>query len=163
MQFRSGALTRIKLNRLLAWIERMPHDLKRAARASGFYPTDVITWFAAGQDPDCRNPLYAELAWRVAEIRGEKSAENYARLEALAAEGDFRAIEKIEEKADASLWEISPDNEQAEELSRVLRSAEPTPLLPAGAPDEAVLIASEGISPSPEPLDLQGTETCDKA
>jgi hypothetical protein len=146
--FRSGPLTAVKLARLLAWVEKMPHDLKRAARASNLYPTDVITWFAAGQDPDCRNPYYAELAWKVAEIRGAKSAENYARLEALAEQGDFKAIEKIDQKSDESLWELSPDNSQAEELNRVLRSHEPVPLLPAGQVDEQPEAPAPGDGPA---------------
>lgn len=148
MKFRSGSLTRVKLNRLLSWIEKMPHDLKRAARASNLYPTDVITWHLAGQDPDCREPLYAELAWKVAEIRGAKSAENYARLEALAGQGDFRAIEKIEQKADVSLWELSPDNEQAEQLNLVLRSNEPILMLPTGEGDEQPETPTQGDAAS---------------
>ncbi len=40
------------------------------------------------------------------------------------------AIEKIEEMASASYWEISPDAEQAEELHRMMRELTPTPLLP---------------------------------
>lgn len=75
----------------------------------------------------------AELAWRVAEIRGEKAAANYARLETLATEGDFRAVERLDEMANASAWEIAPDAQQAEELHRMLGALEPTPLLPEQA------------------------------
>ena len=154
MQFRSGPLTRVKLDRLLRWVERMPHDLKRAARAANLYPADVITWYAAGQDPQCRDPLYAELSWRVAEIRGERAAANYARLESLAEAGNMTAVAALEAKADASLWELSPDNEQAAALAKHLSECAPIPLLPETVPDAGPddgLAEHAAEPPRPEP------------
>lgn len=136
--FRSGRLTRTRLNQILGWVEKLPHNLKAVAKACNIYPSDLMAWYAAGQDPTCRDPLMAELAWRVAEIRGQKAAENYARIEVLATEGDFKAVEKLEEMSEASAWEISPDNEQAAELHKMLAALEPTPLLGSGV-DEVVV------------------------
>lgn len=130
--FRSGRLTRARLNQILGWVEKLPHNLKAVAKACNIYPSDLMAWYAAGQDPQCKDPLMAELAWRVAEIRGRKAAENFERIETLAREGDFRAVEKLEALSEASVWEISPDNEQAAELHKMLGELTPTPLLTVG-------------------------------
>lgn len=151
--FRSGRLTRARLNQIVGWVEKLPHNLKAVAKACNIYPSDLMAWYAAGQDPACKDPLMAELAWKIAEIRGNKAAENFARIEVLASEGDFRAVEKLEEMSTASAWEISPDNEQAAELHKMLGTLTPTPLLTNG-PDEPILgePAGEGDEqPSADP------------
>lgn len=149
--FRSGHLTRRRLDQILRWVEKLPHNLKAVAKASNIYPSDLMAWYAAGQDPDCQNPLYAELAWRVAEIRGEKAAENFARLEGLARDGNLNAIERLDEMADASAWEISPDAEQAAALHKLMKDVQPTPLLPAPVLDAAVSKTSDEIPLEPPP------------
>lgn len=147
--FRSGRLTRARLNQILGWVEKLPNNLKAVAKACNIYPSDLMAWYAAGQDPACKDPLMAELAWRVAEIRGEKAAANYARLESLATEGDFRAVERLDEMANASAWEIAPDAQQAEELHRMLGALEPTPLLSA-PPDREPAAQRTALSPPPD-------------
>jgi len=134
--FRSGRLTRTRLNQIVGWVEKLPHNLKAVAKACNIYPSDLMAWYAAGQDPQCKDPLMVELAWKVAEIRGTKAAQNYARIETLASEGDFKAVEKLEEMSEASAWEISPDAEQAEELHRMMQALAPTPLLGSGEPGQ---------------------------
>lgn len=151
--FRSGRLTRARLNQILGWVEKLPHNLKAVAKACSIYPSDLMAWYAAGQDPQCKDPLMVELAWRVAEIRANKEVENYQRLETLAGEGDFRAIEKIDQKAAESAWEIAPDNAQADELHKMLGALTPTPLLTDGS-DQPILgePAPEGDGePDPDP------------
>lgn len=159
--FRSGRLTRARLNQIIRWVERLPHDLKAVAKAVNIYPSDLLAWYAAGQDPECKDPLMAELAWKVAEIRAEKRAENFERIVAAASVGKkvkviekentnpdmpptkeihtedvlpaSWAIEKLDKMADASAWEIAPDNEQASELHRMMAELAPTPLLTDGS------------------------------
>lgn len=161
--FRSGRLTATRLNQIMRWVERMPHNLKAVAKACNIYPADLMAWYLAGQDPDCRDPLMTELAWRIAEVRAEAAARNYERIVAAAdggtkrkvvskpktdGEGAFEettiedvlpaawAIERLEKMAEASVWEISPNAEQAAELHAMMRELEPTPLLPSGEADD---------------------------
>jgi hypothetical protein len=148
--FRSGRLTRRRLDQVLRWVEKLPHNLKAVAKACNIYPADLMAWYVAGQDPDCRDPLMAELAWKVAEIRGERAAQNYARLETLAGEGHFQAIERLDAVADQSAWEISPNAEQADELHRMMRELQPTPLLPSG---EGAAEDQQRLTPAVGPLD----------
>jgi len=160
--FRSGPLTRARLTAILAKVEKHPHNLRAVAKACAIYPADLMAWYVAGQDPDCKNRLMSELAWRIGEIRFERAARNLERIEAAANGGTKRkvvtkptadgageteevtvedvlpaawAIEKLEEMQAASHWEISPNAEQADELHRMMAELAPTPLLPA-APDE---------------------------
>jgi len=135
--FRSGRLTRARLSQIIGWVEKLPHNLKAVAKACNIYPSDLMAWYAAGQDPQCRDLLMVELAWKVAEIRGRKAAENYARIETLANDGDFKAVEKLEALSEASAWEISPDAQQATELHALMAELTPTPLLTNG-PDESL-------------------------
>lgn len=141
--FRSGALTRRRLNSILEKATKHPHNLKAVAKACMIYPADLLAWYAAGQDPACKDPLMAELAWKIAELRFEKSAENFHRLETLAGEGHYQAIEKIEQLSAESHWEISPDAEQANELHKMMAELTPTPLLTDGS--------DQPLSPEPTP------------
>jgi hypothetical protein len=173
--FRSGRLTKARLNQILRWVERLPHDLKAVAKACNIYPSDLLAWYAAGQDPDCRDLLMVELSWKIAEIRAERKAENYERIVAAASVGKkvkivekensnpdlpptkethtedvlpaAWAIEKLDALSNASAWEISPDNEQAAELHRMLGELTPTPLLTDGHDN-----------PIPEPAPSEGNE-----
>lgn len=153
--FRSGPLTRRRLNSILEKAARHPHNLKAVAKACMIYPADLLAWYAAGQDPDCRDPLMVELAWKIAELRFDKSAENYERIVAAAdggkkekqtikADGGLEvttedvlpaawAVEKLEQLAAESPWEISPNAEQAADLHALMRELHPTPLLTDGS------------------------------
>lgn len=155
--FRSGRLTRARLSQILKWVNRTPHNLRAVAKACNIYPADLMAWYVAGQDPNCRDPIMAELAWRVAEIRGEAVAKNYERIVA-AADGGKKtkvinrpngkevteedvlpaawAIEKLEQMAAESPWEITPNAEQAEDLYQMMKGLEPTPLLTEGDLEE---------------------------
>lgn len=171
--FRSGRLTRARMNQILKWVERMPHNLRAVAKACSIYPADLLAWYAAGQDPECRDPLMAELAWRVAEIRGEAAAKNYERVVA-AAEGGKKlkvitkpdggketveedvlpaawAIEKIDKLAEESPWEISPNQQQADDLYNMMKELEPTPLLTEGEELTPLDDSDDSIQPSALP------------
>lgn len=169
--FRSGRLTRTRLNSILEKAARNPHNLKAVAKACMIYPADLLAWYAAGQDPDCRDPLMVELAWKIAELRFEKSTENYERIVAAANGGKKTkttekigptgepsveqtvedvlpaawAIEKIDQLSKESPWEISPNAEQAADLQALMSELTPTPLLTDG-PDQPLsqLPAPEG-------------------
>lgn len=162
--FRSGPLTSALLNEILAKVERHPHDLKAVARACGVYPSDLLAWYAAGQDPACLDPLMSELARAIAAARFERAVQNFDRLVAAAnggkktktvrrpkhdGESDYVettvedvlpagwAVEKLAQMAAESPWEISPDAEQAAELHRMMAGLQPTALLVA-APEPGV-------------------------
>lgn len=134
------------------------------------YPADLMAWYIAGQDPACADPLMVELAWSIAEARGEAAARNYERIIA-AADGGVKkktvirpngdeettieevlaqswAIEKLDELQQASHWEISPNQEQAAELHRLMAELKPTPLLPehCGLNDQVPLEPAEDNS-----------------
>lgn len=165
--FRSGPLTRTRLNQIMRRAEATPHNLRVVAKACLILPADLLAWFAAGQDPQCRDPLMVELAWKINELRADVAARNYARIEAAASGGKRRkvvteddgtsqhteedvlpaawAIEKIDQLAAASHWEISPDAQQAEELHRMMQDLSPTPLLGEG-------LKPEGGIPAIRPL-----------
>lgn len=152
--FRSGRLTRARLNQVLKWVERMPHNLRAVAKACNIYPADLLTWYIMGQDPNCKDPVLVELSWRVAELRGEEAAKNYERVVAAAGvrkkvkvvtrpNGDTEvteeevlpaawAIDKIDHMAEKSHWEVSPNSDQAEDLYNLMKELHPTPLLTAG-------------------------------
>jgi len=174
--FRSGRLTRARLNQILRRAEATPHNLRVVAKACMILPQDLLAWFAAGQDPKCTDPLMVELAWKINELRADVAARNYARIEAAAnggtkrkvvskpktdGEGTFDevtvedvlpqawAIEKIDALAAASHWEISPDAEQAEELHRMMQALSPTPLLPAGEPGAGPVELDRRVAPGP--------------
>lgn len=159
--FRSGPLTPSRLRAILAKVQLHPHNLRAVAKACMIYPADLMAWYLEGQNPECRNPLYRELAWGVNEARFARAAANLARIEAAANGGSKRkvvskpkvdgegtfdevtvedvlpaawAIEKLEEMQAASHWEISPNNEQADDLHAMMRELEPTPLLGPGEP-----------------------------
>jgi hypothetical protein len=177
--FRSGRLTKARLNQILRWVERMPHDLKSVAKACTIYPSDLLAWYAAGQDPDCKDILMKELAWRVAEIRAEAKAANYERIVAAASIGKkvkvvekenpnpdlpntkevhtedvlpaAWAIEKLDQLADGSHWEISPDNQQAADLHALMAELTPTPLLTNGPDEPLSLPAAPEGDEQPEP------------
>src|SRR5690606_35435999 len=172
--FRSGRLTRPRLNQILKRAEATPHNLRIVAKACLILPQDLLAWFAAGQDPRCLDPLMVELAWRINELRADVAARNYARIEAAAAGGKKTkrivradadgvvesvemqeetvlpaawAIEKIDALAAASHWEISPDAQQAEDLHQMMVALEPTPLLPEVAGVEGPPLPPE-VGPS---------------
>lgn len=177
--FRSGRLTRARLNQIMRRAEATPHNLRVVAKACLILPQDLLAWFAAGQDPKCTDPLMVELAWKINELRADVAARNYARIEAAASGGTKRktvtklgttgepsveehvedvlpaawAIEKIDQLAAASHWEISPDAQQAEELHRMMAELTPTPLLTDGSDQPLpALPAPEGdIEPEPDP------------
>jgi hypothetical protein len=153
--FRSGPLNRARLEQIMRWVVRMPHDLKSVAKACNIYPADLLAWYAIGLDPDCKSPMMAELAWRVNEARAEAKVANYERIVAAASIGKKEnpdpdrpptkevhtedvlpaawAIEKLDKLASESAWEISPNNEQADELHKMMKELEPTPLLTDGS------------------------------
>lgn len=129
---------------------------------------------------DPSKTIYVELAWKINELRADVAARNYARIEAAANGGTKTktvtkpnaenpaepiievtvedvlpaawAIEKIEELASASHWEISPDAEQAEELHRMMAELTPTPLLTEGPRTDSPQSATG--QETPEPSDL---------
>lgn len=136
----------------------MPNDLRKVARACNIYPADLLYWYALGQTYDCPDPYAAELAWRISEIRGLKAAENQARIEAAAnggkktkrvtkADGDVEvteedvlpaawAIERLEQQAAESPFEISPNDDLAKDLIDAFESSREIPLLTSGADAE---------------------------
>jgi hypothetical protein len=135
---RSRTLTERGLGAILLWARRRPHDLAYAAKAAGYFPADVLGWYAAGQHPDCPDRLMVELAWEVDQFRAEAAAKNYERLvkaadggrkEKTVVESDgsvqtttedvlpnLRAIEKLEEMQAASAWQASLNDRVAKEL-----------------------------------------------
>lgn len=82
--FRSGRLTKARLNQILRRAEATPHNLRVVAKACMILPQDLLAWFAAGQDPQCSDPLMVELAWEINKLRADVAARNYARIEAAA-------------------------------------------------------------------------------
>lgn len=158
--FRSGPLTRNRLNQIMRRAEATPHNLKVVAKACLILPQDLLAWFAAGQDPKCRDPLMVELAWKINELRADVAARNYARIEAAASGGKKTkevtendgtkqvtvedvlpaawAIDRIDTLAAASHWEVSPDADQLEELHQMMGALAPTPLLTSGVPEVEV-------------------------
>jgi len=156
--FRSGRLTEARVDQIVKWVERMPHNLRAVAKACRVYPPDLLAWYAAGQDLECTDRWMVQLAWEIDRIRADRAAKNYARIEAAADGGTKRkvvkkadgaieetiedvlpaswAIERIEEMNQASPWEICPTGDQAEELHRMMAELEPTPLLTEGAKTE---------------------------
>lgn len=151
---RSGRLTPARVSRIIGWVEKMPNDLRKVARACNIYPADLLYWYALGQTYDCPDPYAAELAWRISEIRGLKAAENQARIEAAAnggkktkqvtkADGDVEvteedvlpaawAIERLEQQAAESPFEISPNDDLAKDLIDAFESSREIPLLTSG-------------------------------
>lgn len=156
----------------------MPNDLRKVARACNIYPADLLFWYALGQTYDCPDPYAAELAWRISEIRGLKAAENQRRIEAAANGGTKRktvkkpnpsdptdpiveetvedvlpaawAIERLEQQAAASDFEISPNDDLAAEMINAFKSSTPIPLLTEGEEHEQ--------SAAPEPADEDPAE-----
>lgn len=155
---RSGLLTQARVNQICRWVEKLPNDLKKVAKACNIYPADLLYWYALGQTYDCPEPLCAELAWRIAEIRGERAAENQRRIEAAANGGKKTktvtkddgkveiteedvlpaawAIDRLEKQANESAWEIAPNDDIAEDLINAFQSSKEVPLLPSGEGDE---------------------------
>jgi len=169
--FRSGRLTQARLNQIMKRAEATPHNLRIVAKACLILPADLMAWFVAGQDPECRDPLMVELAWKINALRADKAAENYARVEAAANGGKKGkrvvkkdplggpdaveetvedvlpaawAIEKLDQMAADSVWEIAPNAEQAEELHRMMRELTPTPLLTSGV--DEVEVSNGGLN-----------------
>jgi hypothetical protein len=85
--FRSGRLTKARLNQILRRAEATPHNLRVVAKACMILPQDLLAWFAAGQDPQCTDPLMVELAWEINKLRADVAARTYARIEAAATGG----------------------------------------------------------------------------
>lgn len=85
-------LTEKGLAVLLSWVKRIPHDLETAARAAGYRPHDVLTWFWGGMTDGCPHPLWVELAFEVAQIRARKAAANHKRV-VRAAKGGVKRTE----------------------------------------------------------------------
>jgi hypothetical protein len=162
-------------------VEKLPNDLKKVAKACNIYPADLLYWYALGQTYDCPDPYAAELAWRIAEIRAEKAAENQLRIESAANGGTKRktvtkpggdteeteedvlpaawAIERLEKQANESAWEIAPNDDIAEDLINAFASSKEIPLLTQGegdeqpAPDPASDPAPDGLHPGPSGAD----------
>jgi hypothetical protein len=128
-------LTEKGLGILLAWIRRVPHDLATAARAAGFQPEQVLTWYWGGQTPGCPHPLWAELAWEVAQIRAKKAASNHRRVVRAAKAGEEWAVKQIDARLDKSAWATYPGRAVADELLGLAGGSE-VPELPAGEPTE---------------------------
>jgi hypothetical protein len=167
---RSGRLTQGRVNQIVSWVEKMPNDLRKVARACNIYPADLLYWYALGQTYDCPDPYAAELAWRISEIRGLKAAENQARLEAAANGGTKKkkvvkpngeeelteedvlpaawAIERLEKQASESPFEISPNDDLAKDLINAFESSREIPLLTEGADPEQPEPAPEGDGPT---------------
>ena len=93
-------LTEKGLQLLLRWVKKLPHDLETAARAAGYRPHDVLTWFWGGTVEGCPHPLWVELAFEVAQIRAKKAAVNHKRI-VKAAKGGVKRTET--EKADGTV------------------------------------------------------------
>lgn len=171
---RSGLLTQVRVNQICRWVEKLPNDLKKVAKACNIYPADLLYWYALGQTYDCPEPLCAELAWRIAEIRANKAARNQARIEA-AADGGKKiktvskprtgedaslppivetteedvlpaawAIERLEKQANESAWEIAPNDDIAEDLIHAFESSKAVPILTEGEGDEQPEADPEG-------------------
>lgn len=162
---RSGALTRVRVEQICRWVERLPNDLPKVARACLIYPADLLYWFALGQTYDCPQPLAAELAWRVNVIRAKKASVNQKRIERGARGGrkvkevfeidpDTKepiltekvveavlpaqwAIERLEQQAAESSWELSPNDDVARDLVAAFEATKATPLLSEGRDREA--------------------------
>lgn len=131
-------LTEKGLGVLLAWVRRIPHDLATAARAAGFQPEQVLTWYWGGQTPGCPHPLWAELAWEVAQIRAKKAASNHRRVVKAAKAGEEWAVKQIDARLDKSAWATYPGRAVADELLGLAGATEPValPAAPAEAPPE---------------------------
>ena len=165
---RSGRLTQSRVNQIVSWVEKIPNDLRKVARACNIYPADLLYWYALGQAYDCPDPYAAELAWRISEIRGNKAAENQRRIEAAAnggtktkrvtkADGDVEvteedvlpaawAIERLEQQAAASDFEVSPNDDLAKDLINAFESSREVPLLTSGEDPEQPEPPPEGDS-----------------
>jgi hypothetical protein len=128
-------LTEKGLAVLLSWIKRIPHDLATAARAAGYPPEMVLTWYWGGQTPGCPHPLWAELAWEVAQIRAKKAASNHRRVVRAAKAGEEWAVKQIDARLEKSAWATYPGRGVAEELLGLAGGSE-VPELPAGEPTE---------------------------
>jgi hypothetical protein len=132
-------LTEKGLAILLAWIRRIPHDLPTAARAAGYRPEDVLTWYWGGQTEGCPHPLWATLAFEVAQIRAKKAATNHGRVIKAAKAGESWAIEALDKRLDKSAWATFPGKAAQDELLS-LGSADPA-ALPEG--ERALLYRKE--------------------
>jgi hypothetical protein len=128
-------LTEKGLGILLAWIKRVPNDLATAARAAGYRPEDVLTWYWGGQTPGCPHPLWVALAWEVAQIRAKKAASNHRRVIKAAKAGESWAIEALDARLEKSAWATYPGRAVADELLGLAGSVE-TPALPAASPPD---------------------------
>jgi len=146
--FRSGRLTEARVDQIVKWVERMPHNLRAVAKACRVYPPDLLAWYAAGQDLECTDRWMVQLAWEIDRIRADKAARNYERLETLADTGHFQAIEKLESLGEASPWEICPTGEQAAELHAMMRELAPTPLLAEAKTESPSATGPETPKPS---------------
>jgi hypothetical protein len=147
-------LTEKGLGILLAWIKRIPHDLATAARAAGYPPEMVLTWYWGGQTPGCPHPLWAELAWEVSQIRAKKAAANHRRVVKAAKGGTKRtettkpngdvevkvedvlaaewAVKQIDARLEKSAWATYPGRAVADELLGLAGGSE-VPELPEGS------------------------------
>jgi hypothetical protein len=171
---RSGRLTQSRVNQIVSWVEKIPNDLRKVARACNIYPADLLYWYALGQAYDCPDPYAAELAWRISEIRGNKAAENQRRIEAAANGGKKTktlikpnpetrvpevvevteedvlpaawAIERLEKQAAESPFEISPNDDLAKDLINAFESSREVPLLTSGEDPEQPEPPPEGDS-----------------
>lgn len=167
---RSGALTATRLLRICRWVEKLPNDLPKVARACMIYPADLLYWYALGQTYDCPDPLAAELAWRISEIRGGVAAKRQRQLEKAAKGGTkkkvvtktsthgeiteevseedvlpkLEAIIRLEEQANQSAWELSPHDAVAKDLIDAFESSKPVLQLTEGG----IAIQPEAPPPS---------------
>lgn len=158
-------LTERGLAALLAWVRRMPHDLAGAARAAGYDPTYVMSWYWHGQDERCAHPLWAELAFEVGQIMAERKARSFERAEIAAeprvrrketvkADGareqtveevlpTDRSIDRVAEWLDTSAWSKFPTRALQDQLLE-LALAQPLDPEPEGLVEAAVLALPEG-------------------
>lgn len=145
---RSGKLTAGRLEYLLSCVRRAPFHLDRAARAAGWYPSELLLLYLYGQTPGCTDPLCSELAFEIAQIQLTETARNHERIIREADKGTMRAIELLEAKLDESTWNISPHDNVAREIVNAIQSSEPVPILDESQGAQQPPALTEGNPPS---------------
>ena len=142
-------LTERGLAVLLTWVKRIPHDLPTAARAAGYLPQDVLSWYWGGHDPRCPHPLWAELAFEVQQIRARKAASNHRRV-VRAAKGGVKRTEtqKPDGTFERKVEEVLPAEWAIKALvDRLTRSAWAT--WPGKDVQDQLLELAEGLPKAP--------------
>jgi hypothetical protein len=166
-------LTPKGLEILLGWIKRIPHDLATAARAAGYRPHDVLTWYWGGMTDGCPHALWVELAFEVAQIRAAKAAQNHRRI-VRAAKGGYKrterrdgngevlerkleevppaewAIKALDNRAEQSAWSTFPGRDVMDQLRELAEALPVTGPEPAFEPPEPPLLpASPDVDDEP--------------